>query len=101
MFSDYLPLKLVQQILIVLIIYFTSIAYQAMEFLEHYMVFKVQCSPEYFRTRSGSTPVGGDNEIRTHDPLLARQVLSQLSYTPVRGVTQTRVEPSKLNSTLF
>ena len=24
----------------------------------------------------------GDNEIRTHDPLLARQVLSQLSYTP-------------------
>ena len=25
---------------------------------------------------------GGDNEIRTHDPLLARQVLSQLSYTP-------------------
>ena len=27
---------------------------------------------------------GGDNEIRTHDPLLARQVLSQLSYTPIR-----------------
>ena len=26
--------------------------------------------------------LGGDNEIRTHDPLLARQVLSQLSYTP-------------------
>jgi hypothetical protein len=25
---------------------------------------------------------GGDNENRTHDPLLARQVLSQLSYTP-------------------
>ena len=25
---------------------------------------------------------GGDNEIRTHDPLLARQVLSQLSYIP-------------------
>ena len=25
----------------------------------------------------------GDGEIRTHDPLLARQVLSQLSYTPV------------------
>ena len=24
----------------------------------------------------------GDGEIRTHDPLLARQVLSQLSYTP-------------------
>ena len=26
--------------------------------------------------------VGGDSEIRTRDPLLARQVLSQLSYTP-------------------
>ena len=25
----------------------------------------------------------GDEEIRTPDPLLARQVLSQLSYTPV------------------
>ena len=25
---------------------------------------------------------GGDDEIRTHDPLLAGQVLSQLSYTP-------------------
>ena len=26
----------------------------------------------------------GDGEIRTHDPLLARQVLSQLSYTPTQ-----------------
>ena len=26
---------------------------------------------------------GGDDGIRTHDPLLAGQVLSQLSYTPV------------------
>ena len=26
--------------------------------------------------------VSGDEGIRTHDPLLARQVLSQLSYTP-------------------
>ena len=25
----------------------------------------------------------GDNESRTRDPLLARQVLSQLSYTPM------------------
>ena len=28
-------------------------------------------------------PSSGDNEIRTRDPLLARQVLSQLSYAPV------------------
>ena len=26
---------------------------------------------------------GGDEEDRTPDPLLARQVLSQLSYTPI------------------
>ena len=29
------------------------------------------------------TPFGGDEEDRTPDPLLARQVLSQLSYTPM------------------
>ena len=28
-------------------------------------------------------PGNGDGEIRTLDPLLARQVLSQLSYTPI------------------
>ena len=27
----------------------------------------------------------GDGEIRTHDPLLARQVLSQLSYAPINS----------------
>ena len=27
--------------------------------------------------------MNGDGEIRTLDPLLARQVLSQLSYTPI------------------
>ena len=29
--------------------------------------------------------VGGDEQNRTVDPLLARQVLSQLSYTPITG----------------
>ena len=29
------------------------------------------------------TSANGDGEIRTLDPLLARQVLSQLSYTPI------------------
>ena len=29
------------------------------------------------------SPFGGDEGIRTPDPLLAGQVLSQLSYTPV------------------
>ena len=31
----------------------------------------------------GMFAVGGDDGIRTHDPLLAGQVLSQLSYTPL------------------
>ncbi len=31
--------------------------------------------------------VGGRGRDRTGDPLLAKQVLSQLSYTPIVGVT--------------
>ena len=31
--------------------------------------------------------IGGDEEDRTPDPLLARQVLSQLSYTPTYHLT--------------
>ena len=31
--------------------------------------------------------VGGDDGNRTHDPLLAGQVLSQLSYTPIVWVS--------------
>ena len=49
--------------------------------------------------------LGGDDGIRTHDPLLAGQVLSQLSYTPI-GVCMFFVfqrpeefdNPSKLNN---
>ena len=49
-----------------------------------YSVFKVPVT----RLLSGLTirfnrPSSGDGETRTHDPLLARQVLSQLSYTPM------------------
>ena len=33
---------------------------------------------------------GGDDGNRTHDPLLAGQVLSQLSYTPIFGVLNDR-----------
>ena len=38
---------------------------------------------------------GGDEEDRTPDPLLAKQVLSQLSYTPA---VESSHEPSKLNN---
>ena len=36
-----------------------------------------------FNVPAASVEANGDGEIRTHDPLLARQVLSQLSYTPI------------------
>ena len=43
---------------------------------------------------------GGDDGVRTHDPLLAGQVLSQLSYTPdwVFGLEN---DLQKLNSKTF
>ena len=41
--------------------------------------------------------LGGDEEVRTPDPLRARQVLSQLSYTPI-GLRLLFPEPSKLNN---
>ena len=40
-------------------------------------------SPCKFRCISSSLAIGGDDGNRTHDPLLAGQVLSQLSYTPI------------------
>ena len=42
-----------------------------------YVVFKVRGTPQ-----AKLLSANGDGEIRTLDPLLARQVLSQLSYTP-------------------
>ena len=41
--------------------------------------FNIECSSLRFSLIDD----GGDEEDRTPDPLLARQVLSQLSYTPV------------------
>ena len=46
----------------------------------------IRLSRCFFWTARGPGPhwdPNGDGEIRTHDPLLARQVLSQLSYTPI------------------
>ena len=48
------------------------------------------------------THAGGDNRDRTDDPLLAKQVLSQLSYTPVvialGYLFSCSYEPQKLNN---
>ena len=42
---------------------------------------------------------GGDERDRTDDPLLAKQVLSQLSYTP-KYLLKILIRPSKLNNDL-
>ena len=45
-----------------------------------------QCHMFFFLNPSASfEAAGGDEEDRTPDPLRARQVLSQLSYTPIFG----------------
>ena len=42
----------------------------------------MSASLPYSPPPSAFSDLGGDEENRTPDPLLARQVLSQLSYTP-------------------
>ena len=49
-----------------------------------YVVFKVRGTPQ-----ARLLSANGDGEIRTLDPLLARQVLSQLSYTPIMNPAST------------
>ena len=49
-----------------------------------YVVFKVRGTPQ-----AKLHSANGDGEIRTLDPLLARQVLSQLSYTPQSDLAPT------------
>ena len=52
-------------------------------FLKEY--FQLSLLYEVFNVQQLSfLKVSGDGEIRTHDPLLARQVLSQLSYAPIK-----------------
>src|SRR5918996_2761805 len=48
------------------------------------------------RPRQGQGEVGGDEGTRTPDPLLAKEVLSQLSYIPVRSVILAPVVIARL-----
>ena len=43
------------------------------------------------------SPFGGDEEDRTPDPLRARQVLSQLSYTPIIRVKDMPLSLMKIH----
>ena len=49
---------------------------------------------------SASALANGDGEIRTLDPLLARQVLSQLSYTPMK-IRQPPAFPCRLQHSII
>ena len=44
---------------------------------------------------------GGDEENRTPDPLLARQVLSQLSYAPMYGYALFSIILFIMNAVIF
>ena len=74
------------------------LSYEPISYLSVYLVLSPRFSPLRFPSPSGVgltafatamrvwvpvLPAGGDDGIRTHDPLLAGQVLSQLSYTPI------------------
>ena len=54
---------------------------------------------QFLRTSFVTFRSGGDKRDRTADPLLAKQVLSQLSYTPISLVES--LGPSKLNNDYF
>ena len=52
---------------------------------------------QFSRYIFGTFVPNGDGGIRTLDPLLARQVLSQLSYTPIMGLSGLEPPTSRLS----
>ena len=54
----------------------------ASETAKHRLSILLLCNSCWCFSSYPSYPFGGDEEDRTPDPLLAKQVLSQLSYTP-------------------
>ena len=61
---------------------FVSFLYSV--FNEHVTFFEKKGNQRNFTLLNFNNVNGGDDGIRTHDPLLAGQVLSQLSYTPIK-----------------
>ena len=68
---DSLPIKITPRMS-----HFSYLTFNVIYWIIVYAVFKVHSTVRDFLPN-------GDGEIRTLDPLLARQVLSQLSYTPI------------------
>ena len=56
-----------------------SFRFHLLDTLRLFSIFGFQCTDSFL----WMFPSSGDGEIRTLDPLLARQVLSQLSYAPI------------------
>ena len=56
---------------------------QMVDFLRFRRVCLIRKDEKKFARCVNLLEIGGDEENRTPDPLLARQVLSQLSYTPI------------------
>src|SRR6267142_3884501 len=56
-------------------------------YFEHFVHSRKNRVREQFRKSFAVKRIGGRGRDRTGDPLLAKQVLSQLSYTPTVGVT--------------
>ena len=65
-----------------------------MSFLFFCVVFKEHCLKNKDKN-------GGDEENRTPDPLLARQVLSQLSYAPMSGYALFSIILFIMNAVIF
>ena len=71
-----------------------KLAYASVTYAESILCRRSSEEHEVFRARSRNAKhfdrrhKSGDGEIRTLDPLLARQVLSQLSYTPINSGTR-------------
>ena len=75
-----------------LVCYFSDVLIKIFIFLNLSLCMKFsRYNPPSFRLANG------DGEIRTLDPLLARQVLSQLSYTPIMGLSGLEPPTSRLS----
>ena len=75
-------------------VYFRYIVFNVPNFTPQNRIRFAECRPVSTGSVGNFFP-NGDGEIRTHDPLLARQVLSQLSYTPIL-IWQPPTLPSRL-----
>ena len=57
--------------------------YPILRFLSCQVCWSSDCDPSCSRSGSPAPEAGGDEETRTPDPLLAKEMLFQLSYVPL------------------